>query len=109
MITRGALIQVETPDRFRGRVSSVEHVIGVAGPEIGNFRGGLLASATSAPLALLAGGLAAAAAVVSVGLLNPALRRHRTAHGREDARPPTEPDAKSADPGRPALGAQVER
>nr|WP_221493635.1 MFS transporter [Actinomadura coerulea] len=82
VITRGALIQVETPDRFRGRVSSVEHVIGVAGPEIGNFRGGLLASATSAPLALLAGGLAAAAAVVSVGLLNPALRRHRTQVGQ---------------------------
>ncbi|MEU9844656.1 MFS transporter [Actinomadura sp. NPDC048032] len=84
VITRGTLVQVETPDHFRGRVSSVEHVIGVAGPELGNFRGGLLASATSAPLALLVGGLAAAAAVVSLGLLNPALRRHRAAPGHHD-------------------------
>ncbi|MEU4822058.1 MFS transporter [Actinomadura sp. NPDC023710] len=97
VITRGALIQMETPDHFRGRVSSVEHVIGVAGPEIGNFRGGLLASVTSAPLALLAGGLAAAAAVVSVGLADPPLRRHRTdarhgdGDGDGDARPSTVP------------------
>jgi MFS family permease len=77
VITRGTLVQLETPDHYRGRVSSVEHVIGIAGPEIGNFRGGLLASLTSAPLALLAGGLAAAATVVSVGLINVPLRRHQ--------------------------------
>ncbi|MES9538606.1 MULTISPECIES: MFS transporter [unclassified Actinomadura] len=88
VVTRGALVQIETPDHYRGRVSSVEHVIGVAGPEIGNFRGGLLASLTSAPAALLAGGLAAAAAVVSVGLSNRPLRRHRLVHERDHVRPP---------------------
>lgn len=87
VITRGALVQLETPDHYRGRVSSVEHVIGVAGPEIGNFRGGLLASFTSAPLALLAGGLAAAATVIAVGLVNGPLRRHRILHEHENARP----------------------
>lgn len=108
VITRGALIQMETPDHFRGRVSSVEHVIGVAGPEIGNFRGGLLASVTSAPLALLAGGLAAAAAVVAVGLANPLLLRHRTEDGHEDARTPTAPSAKSTDPRRPVAADRPE-
>lgn len=49
VVTRSALVQLETPDAYWGRVSSVEHVIGVAGPELGNFRGGLLASVTSAP------------------------------------------------------------
>ncbi|NYD44979.1 MFS family permease [Actinomadura luteofluorescens] len=100
VITRGALIQVETPDHFRGRVSSIEHVIGVAGPEIGNFRGGLLASLTSAPPALVTGGLVAAAAVVAVGLANPPLRRHRTTHGHGDARPSAAPDPEPADPRR---------
>lgn len=89
VITRGALVQLGTPDHYRGRVSSVEHVIGIAGPEIGNFRGGLLGSLTSAPLALSAGGLAAAAAVISVGLVNAPLRRHRTPHGHENAQPAT--------------------
>ncbi|WP_433475787.1 MFS transporter [Spirillospora sp. CA-142024] len=81
VVTRGALVQLETPDRYRGRVSSVEHVIGVAGPEIGNFRGGLLASLTSAPVALVAGGLTATAAIVSLGLVNRPLRDHRIPTG----------------------------
>ncbi|MGI5170957.1 MFS transporter [Spirillospora sp. CA-253888] len=87
VVTRGALVQLETPDRYRGRVSSVEHVIGIAGPELGNFRGGLLASFTSAPAALLVGGLAAAATVVSIGVVNRPLREHRVSTDREDARP----------------------
>ncbi|MFF8386982.1 MFS transporter [Streptomyces kanasensis] len=93
VITRGALVQVETPDAYRGRISSVEHVIGVAGPELGNFRGGLLASVTSAPLALVAGGLSAALAVAAVAAANAPLRAYRTpttAHG------PTVPEAADA-------------
>ncbi|UKJ63733.1 MFS transporter [Cellulosimicrobium cellulans] len=78
VVTRGALVQLETPDEFRGRVSSVEHVVGVAGPEIGNFRGGVLASLTSAPAALVAGGLAASAVVGVVAWRNAPLRRYRT-------------------------------
>lgn len=78
VVTRGALVQLETPDAYRGRVSSVEHVIGVAGPELGNFRGGLLASVTSAPVALVAGGLSAALAVAVIAVVNAPLRRYRT-------------------------------
>ena len=78
VVTRGALVQLETPDEFRGRVSSVEHVVGVAGPEVGNFRGGVLASLTSAPVALVAGGLAASVAVGLVAWRNVPLRRDRT-------------------------------
>ncbi|KRD37207.1 MFS transporter [Oerskovia sp. Root918] len=78
VVTRGALVQLETPDEFRGRVSSVEHVVGVAGPEVGNFRGGVLASLTSAPVALVAGGLAASAVVGLVAWRNAPLRRYRT-------------------------------
>lgn len=78
VVTRGALVQLETPDEFRGRVSSVEHVVGVAGPEVGNFRGGVLASLTSAPVALAVGGLAASAVVGLVAWRNAPLRRYRT-------------------------------
>ncbi|MBW5421386.1 MFS transporter [Streptomyces sp. BG9H] len=77
VITRGALIQLETPDAYRGRVSSVEHVIGVAGPELGNFRGGLLASATSASFALVLGGLSAALVIAAVAAANAPLRSYR--------------------------------
>ncbi|MEO3755265.1 MFS transporter [Streptomyces sp. B6B3] len=78
VITRSALVQLETPDAYRGRVSSVEHVIGVAGPELGNFRGGLLASVTSAPVSLVVGGLSAALAIATVAATNAPLRGYRT-------------------------------
>ncbi|MFC8828465.1 MFS transporter [Streptomyces sp. NPDC057137] len=78
VITRSALIQLETPDAFRGRVSSVEHAIGVAGPELGNFRGGLVASVTSAPFSLVTGGLSAALMIAVVAAVNAPLRGYRT-------------------------------
>ncbi|MER5478042.1 MFS transporter [Streptomyces sp. NPDC002734] len=81
VVTRGALVQRETPDAYRGRVSSVEHVIGVAGPELGNLRGGLLASATSASFSLVVGGLSAALAIAAVWAVNAPLRGYRTPSG----------------------------
>ncbi|OKJ97218.1 MFS transporter [Streptomyces sp. CB02400] len=77
VVTRSALVQLETPDAYRGRVSSVEHVIGVAGPELGNLRGGLLASATSAPFSLVFGGLSAILAIAAVAATNAPLRAYR--------------------------------
>ncbi|MEU9092951.1 MFS transporter [Streptomyces sp. NPDC048428] len=87
VVTRSALVQLETPDAYRGRVSSVEHVIGVAGPELGNFRGGLLASVTSAPFALVFGGLSAALAIAAVAATNGPLRGYRTPSASASAKP----------------------
>ncbi|WP_326658155.1 MFS transporter [Streptomyces sp. NBC_00385] len=100
VVTRSALVQLETPDAYRGRVSSVEHVIGVAGPELGNFRGGLLASATSAPLALVVGGLSATLAIAAVAATHAPLRAYRTpsASAKPDG-PPPRPAASEAAPG----------
>lgn len=77
VVTRGGLVQLVTPDPLRGRVSAVDHIIGVAGPEVGNMRGGVLAAALGAPAALVLGGLSAAAALAVVGLTHPSLRSHR--------------------------------
>ncbi|NEA18562.1 MFS transporter [Streptomyces halstedii] len=100
VVSRSALVQLETPDAYRGRVSSVEHVIGVAGPELGNFRGGLLASVTSAPFALVIGGLSATAAVAVVAATNASLRVYRTPRGAVEPSPPRADDAAPA----PATG-----
>ena len=35
VISRGSVVQLATEDAFRGRVSAVEQVVGVAGPELG--------------------------------------------------------------------------
>ncbi|MEU1472026.1 MFS transporter [Streptomyces sp. NPDC005761] len=97
VVTRSALVQLETPDAYRGRVSSVEHVIGVAGPELGNFRGGLLASATSAPFALVLGGLSAALAVGAVAATHAPLRAYRTPSAGAGPAGPGAADAKPLD------------
>ncbi|MFG2224735.1 MFS transporter [Streptomyces sp. NPDC048644] len=93
VVTRSALVQWETPDAYRGRVSSVEHVIGVAGPELGNFRGGLLASATSAPFSLVVGGLSATLVVAVVAAANASLRAYRTPSGAAEPSAPGAADA----------------
>ncbi len=77
VISRAALIQLATPDSHRGRVSSVEHVIGVAGPDLGNFRGGLVAGATSAAFSLVSGGAMCVLGVLAVGATHRPLRRLR--------------------------------
>ena len=48
VVVRAAMVQLDTPDSHRGRVSAVESVVGQAGPDVGNFRGGVVAAATSA-------------------------------------------------------------
>jgi predicted MFS family arabinose efflux permease len=75
VISRGALVQLATPDAYRGRVSAVEDVVGMAGPYLGNFRAGLVAGATTAGVAAVAGGLMCVLGVVVVAATNHALRR----------------------------------
>jgi MFS family permease len=74
VISRGALVQLATDDRYRGRVSSVEQVVGVAGPELGNVRAGLLASLTSAGFAVVAGGVLCVVGVAVVAMTHSTLR-----------------------------------
>jgi MFS family permease len=89
VISRGTVVQLATPDSHRGRVSAVEHVIGVAGPDLGTFRGGLVAGLTSAAFAAVSGGLLCVLGVALVAARNPALRRF-------DAAAHTDPETLSA-------------
>lgn len=78
VIARGALLQIVTPDAYRGRLSAVELVAGLAGPELGNFRAGLMATYVS-PLAVLAvGGLSCLVAVSAIAARSPELWRFST-------------------------------
>ncbi|WP_298750244.1 MFS transporter [uncultured Serinicoccus sp.] len=55
--SRAAMVQLATPDSHLGRVSSVEHVIGVSGPDIGNARAGMVAGLTTPAWSALLGAL----------------------------------------------------
>ncbi|NUS14846.1 MAG: MFS transporter [Streptomyces sp.] len=79
VVCRGAVVQAHTPPQLLGRVGAAEQIVGRAGPDLGNLRGGLVAGATSGTAALVSGGLLCLAAVAVVGATTAELRTSRTA------------------------------
>ncbi|HKE63851.1 MAG TPA: MFS transporter [Micromonosporaceae bacterium] len=77
VVFRTTLVQVATPDRYRGRVSAAEYVVGMGFPQLGNFRAGAIASATSPGVSAVSGGLAAVVGAGLIGLALPAFVRYR--------------------------------
>ncbi|GAB3836561.1 MFS transporter [Dactylosporangium cerinum] len=73
VVCRGTVVQSATPESHRGRISAVEHVVGVAGPQLGGARAGLLAAGTSGGAALVIGGLTSLAAVALIATVTPQL------------------------------------
>ncbi|MFE6686901.1 MFS transporter [Streptomyces sp. NPDC057743] len=74
VVSRSAIVQSHTPNALLGRVGAAEQIVGQAGPDLGNMRGGLVANATSGTVALVSGGVLCLAAVATVGALTPGLR-----------------------------------
>lgn len=74
VVSRSTVVQMHTPQELLGRVSAAEQIVGQAGPDIGNMRGGLVADATSGAAALVSGGLLCLGAVAVVGATTADLR-----------------------------------
>jgi len=77
VVFRTTMIQVATPDRYRGRVGAAEYVVGAECPQLGNFRAGTVASLTSPGISAVSGGLAAIVGTAVIGLSLPAFSRYR--------------------------------
>lgn len=85
VVFRTTIVQLATPDGYRGRVSAAEYVVGVGGPQLGNFRAGAVGSLTTPAISAVAGGLATVGAAAAIGLALPALTRYRAPlSGRPD-------------------------
>jgi len=87
VVSRGTLIQSATPDEQRGRISAIEQVVGIAGPNVGNFRAGAIAPLLGAGPAMAAGALTCMVASGLIYIVNPQLRRYRTPPGPAPAAP----------------------
>jgi MFS family permease len=79
VISRATLVQSATHDALRGRVSAIEQVVGVAGPDLGNARAGLVGAVVGAGPALLIGGLSCLVASGLIAWSTPQLRRREVA------------------------------
>lgn len=74
VVSRSTVVQMHTPHELLGRVSAAEQIVGQAGPDIGNMRGGLVADVSSGATALVSGGLLCLGAVAVVGATTADLR-----------------------------------
>ena len=78
-VIRQTLRQLITPDRLRGRMTSVNMIFFIGGPQLGEVEAGFVASlfanaATGATVSIVSGGLATLLAVAVVAAATPAVR-----------------------------------
>ena len=76
-IIRNVLRNLVTPDNLRGRMTSINMIFFVGGPQLGEFEAGLLAAAVGGPLSVAVGGIGTLLIVGTVTWLIPALRRYQ--------------------------------
>ena len=82
MVLRNVIRQLATPDRMRGRMTGVNMVFFMGGPQLGELEAGLVAQAWSAPVSVVTGGIGCLIATAWTAWRTPALRRYK----REDAK-----------------------
>jgi MFS family permease len=88
-VFRGTILLDATPDHLRGRVSSVNLMVVIGGPRLGDVEAGFLASAVGGPASVVFGGLACLVGAGALGIWAPALRDHRGTRAVD----PEEPEA----------------
>ncbi|HEX3779788.1 MAG TPA: MFS transporter [Pseudonocardiaceae bacterium] len=76
VVLRTLVVQRITPDRYRGRISGVNFVVGMGGPQLGNFEAGLVGSLASPVVSVVSGGLATIVGVLALRLAVPALAHY---------------------------------
>jgi MFS family permease len=76
-VIRNIVRQLETPDWLRGRMTGVNMVFFLGGPQLGELEAGLVANWLGAPFSVVSGGVGCLVATAWVALTTPALRHYR--------------------------------
>jgi len=80
MVIRGALVQLDTPDAMRGRVSAVNAIFINTSNQLGEFESGMLAAWLGAVGATVIGGIGTLVVVGAWMAMFPSLRRRQQLH-----------------------------
>jgi MFS family permease len=83
MVIRNIVRQLETPDRLRGRMTGVNMVFFMGGPQLGELEAGAVANWLGAPFSVISGGIGCLIATGWVAAATPALRHYRRAEVTE--------------------------
>lgn len=71
VVFRSTIVQLNTPDELRGRIGSVEFVVGTGGPRLGDVEAGAVAALTTPAISAVSGGVACVVGVVALALAVP--------------------------------------
>lgn len=74
MIIRNTIRQLQTPDYIRGRMTSINQIFFMGGPQLGEVEAGLVAQLFGAPFAIITGGVGCLVAVAWIARRWPQLR-----------------------------------
>lgn len=73
MILRGIVVQMSTPDEFRGRISAVNAMFVIGGPMLGQFESGLVGGLFTPRISVVSGGLICVVATLLILAFVPVL------------------------------------
>jgi MFS family permease len=76
-VLRNIIRQLETPDRLRGRMTGINMMFFVGGPQLGELEAGAVANGFGAPFSVISGGIGCLLATAWVALSTPRLRAYR--------------------------------
>jgi MFS family permease len=85
-VIRATLRQLMTPDHLRGRMTGVNMIFFMGGPQLGELEAGLVAAVLGAPFAIVSGGLATVLLTGWVAWKYPRLRHYTATTAEEVAR-----------------------
>jgi MFS family permease len=75
-VIRNTIRQLSTPDHIRGRMTSVNMIFFMGGPQLGEFEAGVLAAAVGGPISVVIGGIGTLIVVAIVSAKVPVLRNY---------------------------------
>ncbi len=83
-VIRGTIRQIMTPDHLRGRMTGVNMIFFMGGPQLGELEAGLVAAAFGAPFAILTGGIATVLLTGWIAWKYPRLRDYTSDNAAQD-------------------------
>jgi MFS family permease len=85
MVLRNIIRQLTTPDHLRGRMTSVNMIFFMGGPQLGELEAGAVANVLGAPFSVVSGGIGCLVATAWIALKTPPLRHYRREDSAVDA------------------------
>jgi len=83
-VFRGTILQLHVPDRLRGRLQALNIAVVTGGPRLGDLEAGAVATATTAQVSVVSGGLLCLAGVAVLARALPDLSAWRASEHQAD-------------------------